>query len=103
MYKPDYKKIAEQYNLAHNANCTPAYLAQVDKGNTLATGVRQKIREIAYRGNVLKKEYRTIDYKSLAVAVSDKIGKAVSSNYCKQVLDGTYRSSAVLKAIKEIL
>jgi len=101
--KADYSKIAVKYNDVHGASCSAGYLSQIDKGNLVSTGVLEKIKKIAYHNGKLKKEYLTIDYKELAVQVSKKIGKFVSTSYVKQVHSGAYTSAVVLDAVKELL
>lgn len=101
--RPDYGKIAKAYNKAYGSNYASNFVAQIDRGNLKCVGVEERIKELAYKGKVLKKEFVTIDYKKLAVSVSEKIGKPISTSYVRQVHCGDYKSSKILSAIEELL
>jgi hypothetical protein len=101
--KPDYDKVSVEFNKIYGTNCASHYLSRIDRCTVKCIGVEAKLKELIYIDGKVKKEFEAVDYKKLAVAVSKKIGKSVSTCYVKFVHKGHYKSSKVLKAIEELL
>lgn len=104
LHKIDFAKLSIEYAKVYGQPYTRTQLKGFFEKSKDSSKLKKNIISIIHnsKGKV-RKEYLTIDYKALSMAVLEKYGPVYSPSYLKSVHTGNSSSIKVLNMIKDVL